>query len=138
VDPEHSAFFAGWRDADPEAEAERGSRIEGIGRPSVEPSFIPELVDRMAKVDDAESVACLRWASERLGRRLGGSTGTNLVAALESVAEMRWAGGSGSIVTLLCDSGGRYGSTYFDDEWVAAQGLVLEAANERLGPLLPR
>ncbi|HLU27079.1 MAG TPA: PLP-dependent cysteine synthase family protein [Glycomyces sp.] len=138
VDPEHSAFFAGWRDADPEAEAERGSRIEGIGRPSVEPSFIPELVDRMAKVDDAESVACLRWASERLGRRLGGSTGTNLVAALEIVAEMRRAGRSGSIVTLLCDSGGRYGSTYFDDEWVAAQGLDLEAANERLGPLLPR
>ena len=138
VDPEHSAFFAGWRDADPEAEAERGSRIEGIGRPSVEPSFIPELVDRMAKVDDAESVACLRWDSERLGRRLGGSTGTNLVAALEIVAEMRRAGRSGSIVTLLCDSGGRYGSTYFDDEWVAAQGLDLEAANERLGPLLPR
>src|SRR5690606_32430805 len=32
VDPEHSAFFAGCRDAAPEAEAERGSRIQGIGR----------------------------------------------------------------------------------------------------------
>jgi cysteine synthase A len=138
VDPEHSAFFASWRDADPEVEAERGSRIEGIGRPSVEPSFIPELVDRMAKVDDAESVACLRWASERLGRRLGGSTGTNLVAALEIAAEMRREGRRGSIVTLLCDSGERYGSTYFDDEWIAAQGLDLEAANARLEPLLPR
>ncbi len=137
ADPEHSAFFAGWRDADPAAEADRASRIEGIGRPSVEPSFVPELVDRMAKVDDAESIACLRWASARLGRRLGGSTGTNLVAALELIAEMRRDGRRGSIVTLLCDSGRRYGSTYFDDEWIAAQGIDLEAANARLAALLP-
>ena len=138
VDPEHSAFFAGWRDADPEAVSECGSRIEGIGRPRVEPSFVPELVDRMAKVDDAESIACLRWASARLGRRLGGSTGTNLVAALAIIAEMREAGRRGSLVTLLCDSGERYGSTYFDDDWVAAEGIDLEAANDRLAALLPR
>jgi cysteine synthase len=137
VDPEHSAFFDGWLEGDPEASSERGSRIEGIGRPKVEPSFIPELVDRMVKVDDAESIACLRWASERLGRRLGGSTGTNLVAALAIIAEMRAAGRGGSIVTLLCDSGQRYGSTYFDDDWVAAQGMDLEAATARLAPLLP-
>jgi cysteine synthase A len=137
VDPEHSAFFAGWRDGDPETVAERGSRIEGIGRPKVEPSFIPDLVDRMVKVDDAESIACLRWASERLGRRLGGSTGTNLVAALSIIAEMRENGRRGSIVTLLCDSGLRYASTYFDDDWVAAQGIDLEAAAGRLAPLLP-
>jgi cysteine synthase A len=137
VDPEHSAFFDGWREGDPEATAERGSRIEGIGRPKVEPSFIPELVDRMVKVDDAESIACVRWASARLGRRLGGSTGTNLVAALALIAEMREAGRGGSIVTLLCDSGQRYGGTYFDDDWVAAQGIDLDAARARLAPLLP-
>ncbi|MEU6861404.1 PLP-dependent cysteine synthase family protein [Glycomyces sp. NPDC046736] len=137
VDPEHSAFFDGWRATDPEAVAGRGSRIEGIGRPKVEPSFIPELVDRMVKVDDAESIACMRWASERLGRRLGGSTGTNLVAALAIIAEMRECGQGGSIVTLLCDSGQRYGATYFDDDWLAAQGIDIEAAAERLAPLLP-
>ncbi|GAB3648905.1 PLP-dependent cysteine synthase family protein [Glycomyces tarimensis] len=137
ADPEHSAFFAGWRDADPEAVAECGSRIEGIGRPRVEPSFIPELVDRMVKIDDAESIACLRWASERIGRRLGGSTGTNLVAALGLIAEMRQAGERGSIVTLLCDSGQRYVSTYFDDEWIASQGIDLADARERLADLLP-
>ncbi|WP_100447408.1 L-cysteine desulfhydrase Cds1 [Glycomyces xiaoerkulensis] len=137
VDPEHSAFFAGWRDSDPAAEADRGSRIEGIGRPRVEASFVPDLVDRMIKVEDAESVACLRWASERLGRRLGGSTGTNLVAALAIIAEMREAGRRGSVVTLLCDSGGRYGSSYFDDGWLAEQGIDLRPAEARLAALLP-
>ncbi|MFB9659347.1 PLP-dependent cysteine synthase family protein [Glycomyces mayteni] len=137
ADPEHSAFFAGWRDRDPEATVDRGSRIEGIGRPRVEPSFIPGLVDRMVKVDDAESVACMRWASKRLGRPLGGSTGTNLVAALSLIAEMREAGRGGSVVTLLCDSGQRYATSYFSDEWIAEQGIDLDAAAERLAPILP-
>ncbi|WP_199039009.1 PLP-dependent cysteine synthase family protein [Glycomyces salinus] len=137
VDPERSAFFAGWRDADPDATSEHGSRIEGIGRPCVEPSFVPDLVDRMVKVDDAESIACLRWASERLGRPLGGSTGTNLVAALSIIAEMREAGRTGSVVTLLCDSGQRYRTSYFDDEWLDEQGIDLDPARERLAGLLP-
>jgi len=137
VDPEHSSYFAGWRDGDREATASRGSRIEGIGRPYFAGSFLPELIDRMVKIDDAESIACLHWASKRLGRPLGGSTGTNLVAALAIISEMRELGQRGSIVTLLCDSGERYSSTYFDDEWVAAQGIDLEAAAARLAPLLP-
>lgn len=32
---------------------------------------------------------------------------------------------AGSVVTLLCDSGDRYATTYFDDDWVAAQGFDL-------------
>ena len=38
---------------------------------------------------------------------------------------MRDAGLGGSIVTLLCDSGDRYAETYYDDDWVAAQGWDL-------------
>ena len=37
VDPENSAFFRGWSEDDPSATGS-GSRIEGIGRPRVEPS----------------------------------------------------------------------------------------------------
>ena len=43
-DPEGSAFFAAWRDGDP-VRTGAGSRIEGIGRPRVEPSFVGQ-VDR--------------------------------------------------------------------------------------------
>ena len=35
------------------------------------------------------------------------------------------AGRGGSVVTLLCDGGERYAHTYYDDAWVAAQGLDL-------------
>ena len=32
-------------------------------------------------------------------------------------------GTSGSVVTLICDSGDRYGDTYYDDAWLAAHDL---------------
>ncbi|HZE38850.1 MAG TPA: PLP-dependent cysteine synthase family protein [Stackebrandtia sp.] len=130
VDPENSAFFDGWRDHDPEATVAAGSRIEGIGRPRVEPSFIPTVVDRMMKVPDAASVAVLREASAKLGRRLGGSTGTNLYAAFALIAELRSRGETGSVVTLLCDSGDRYANSYFSDSWVDGHGLDLAPYTE--------
>ncbi len=46
VDPENSAFFPGWTTGDASATG-AGSRIEGIGRPRVEPSFVASVVDRM-------------------------------------------------------------------------------------------
>ena len=69
VDPEDSAFFPSWRDGDPAVTMPTGSRIEGIGRPRVEPSFLPGVVDRMISVPDAASIAAARAASSVLGRR---------------------------------------------------------------------
>ncbi len=79
--------------------------IEGIGRPRVEPSFVGEAIDRMIKVSDAASIATIRWAEQVLGRRVGGSTGTNLWGAFGLVAQMLRRGERGSVVTLLCDGG---------------------------------
>jgi cysteine synthase A len=124
VDPEGSAFYQGWVDQDPTVTA-GGSRIEGIGRPRVEESFVPGVVDRMLRVPDCGSIAAARWLRRTTGWSAGGSTGTNLIGALHLVAELRDRGEQGSVVTLLCDRGDRYAATYFDDGWVAAQGLDL-------------
>jgi cysteine synthase A len=125
VDPEGSSFFPGWRDRDPSVLTGRASRIEGIGRPRVEPSFVPTIVDRMMRVPDAASLAAMRHLEQATGRRAGGSTGTNLWGAFSLVAEMVAAGRQGSVVTLLCDGGERYAHTYYSDEWVADRGLDL-------------
>jgi len=125
VDPEGSSFFTGWRDRDPSVATGLASRIEGIGRPRVEPSFVPTIVDRMICVPDAASLAAMRELERATGRRAGGSTGTNLWGAFQLVAEMVAAGRSGSVVTLLCDGGERYAHTYYSDDWLAAQQLDL-------------
>jgi len=135
VDPENSAFFPGWRDAD-ELRTGSGSRIEGVGRPRVEPSFLPGVVDRMIVVPDAASIAMIRAVEPILGRRVGASTGTNLWGALQIAAALRAAGQTGSIVTLLCDGGERYARTYFDDGWLAANGLDTAPYRDAVAALL--
>jgi cysteine synthase A len=127
VDPESSAFWPAYVADDWTVVTDRGSRIEGIGRPRVEPSFQPTVVDRMVHVPDAASLAAMRAGSAVLGRRVGGSTGTNLWGAFGLIAEMRAAGLTGSVVTLICDGGERYADTYYSDEWVDGQGLDLSA-----------
>ncbi|MEU7108445.1 PLP-dependent cysteine synthase family protein [Streptomyces stramineus] len=123
ADPENSCFFDGWRTHDPHAVSDRGSRIEGIGRPRMEPSFVPGAIDRMMKVPDAASVAAVRVLDEVVGCKAGGSTGTGLWGALKIVAEMAGAGHKGSVVTLMCDPGVRYLDKYYSDAWLAEQGL---------------
>ena len=130
VDPEGSAFFEGWRTSAPATG--KGSRIEGIGRPRVEESFVPGVVDRMLRIPDAASIAAARWLRATTGWSAGGSTGTNLIGSLHLAAELRARSEEGSIVTLLCDRGDRYDDTCFDDGWVEQQGLDLAPWQEWL------
>ena len=125
VDPEHSITFDYYRTGDASPTLDGGSRIEGIGRPRVEPSFIPTVVDRMIKVPDAASFAAMFFVNKLLGRRTGPSTGTNLWGAFELIAEMRRNGEEGSVVTLICNSGDRYLQTYYSDVWLAQQKIDL-------------
>jgi cysteine synthase A len=119
VDPEHSVFYDYFQTGDNSITLNRGSRIEGIGRPRVEPSFIAGVVDEMQKVPDAASIATMHWLSKKLGKRVGPSSGTNMFGVLNKVLEMQQQGQSGAIVTLLCDSGERYLNTYHNQDWVA-------------------
>jgi cysteine synthase A len=125
VDPENSAFFPGWVTGAPDYATGMPSRIEGIGRPRMEPSFVPTVIDLMIPVPDAASVAAARHLREVTGLSAGGSTGTNLWGVWQVVARMRSDNMRGSVVTLLCDGGERYGHSYYDDGWVAEQGLDL-------------
>lgn len=123
ADVERSAFFDGFATHDRDCRCEQPSRIEGIGRPRMEPSFVPGVIDHMLRIPDAVSLAAMRVLSRRLGRRVGGSTGTNFIAMCFQAARMIEHGKTGSLVTLICDSGDRYANTYYSDEWLAANGL---------------
>jgi cysteine synthase len=135
VDPEDSIFYSTWT-GDPSAFTGRPSRIEGIGRQHVEPSFLPDVVDRMIQVPDAASIVTMRLVDKRTGRSVGGSTGTNVWGAFVLVAEMLSRGEQGSVVTLICDRGDRYAGTYYSDAWVGEQGLELAPYTEALETFL--
>ncbi|HEX7348919.1 MAG TPA: PLP-dependent cysteine synthase family protein [Rhodanobacteraceae bacterium] len=136
VDPENSVFLDYYTTRDASLKLGRGSRVEGIGRPRVEPSFMPDVIDRMLRIADVDTMAALRVLEKLLGRRCGGSTGTNFVGALTLMAEMKAAGETGPVVTLICDGGERYANTYYDAEWLAAQKLDVAPAQARLSRLV--
>ena len=125
AEPAGRGFAHGWRTRDRSATASRPTLIEGIGRPRVEPGFLFDVVDHAIEVPDGASIAAAWLLEELLGRRYGGSSGTNLVACLQLASSMRARGERGSIVSLLCDRGERYAETLFDPAWLTAHGVDL-------------
>ena len=73
-----------------------------------EDTTVVEASSGSTAVSEAYFAAAARHASAVLGRRVGASTGTNLWGAFGLLAEMVADGRSGSVVTLLADSGDRY------------------------------
>lgn len=126
ADPENSVFYDYWQSRDRSLTSEHMSMIEGIGRPRVEPSFIPEVIDHMIQVPDAASVATIHFLEQVLGRKAGGSTGTNLYACFQLIDRMLAEGRQGSVVSMLCDTGERYLNTLYNIEWLAEKGFVLD------------
>ena len=120
VDPEGSAFLPAYAGQAPHGP---GSRIEGIGRPRVEPSFLPRVVDRMIGVPDAASVAAMHFLADQIGVRAGPSTGTNIYGALRLACELHEHRLSGSIVTLMCDRSDRYDTTFCNVGWLRQQSI---------------
>ncbi len=122
VDPRgESALFDTWSEArgrnNPKTKVFKDAKsvIEGIGRPYSPVSFLPEVIDAMISVPNDASIGAMRYLHETGRHYHGASTGTNLFGA--SVVLQRMLKGPkedrGAVVTLLCDSGLRYKTTYY-------------------------
>ena len=126
ADPENSVFFDYWKSRDRELTSDHMSVIEGIGRPRVEPSFVPDVIDHMIQVPDAASIASIHFLEQALGRKAGGSTGTNLFACFQLIEQMMTEGRQGSVVSMLCDTGERYLNTFYNADWLQEKGFDLK------------
>jgi cysteine synthase len=122
ADPEASVFTEHYLSGDGSLVGKAG-RIEGIGRPRVEPSFLRHVVDGMVCVPDAFTVGALLCIERSTGRRVGGSSGTIFCAVLTLAEAMRARGESGSIVGILCDGGERYKNTLYSSQWRIDHGI---------------
>jgi cysteine synthase len=79
--------------------------VEGIGGSEPPQNLHREVIDAAVRVSDAESFAMARRLIREEGLLVGGSSGTNVVAALEVAKSVR-----GPVVTVLPDSWDRYAS----------------------------
>jgi cystathionine beta-synthase len=103
--------------------------VEGIGE-----DFVPGIADLSGvksaySIPDAESFATARELLKREGILGGSSTGTLLAAALRYCREQK---APKRVVTFVCDTGTRYLSKVYNDQWMVDQGLL---ARKRYGDL---
>jgi cysteine synthase len=105
ADPENSAYFPGWAENVPDYATGAPSRIEGIGRPRMEPGFLPSAIDLVIPVPDAAAVGALAHLRALTGITAGGSTGTCLWAAWRLSDKLRAEGRHGDIVVIMGDAG---------------------------------
>lgn len=125
VDPENSAYFPGWAADFPGYTTGMPSRIEGIGRPRIEPAFDASVVDLVIPVPDVASVAAMRHLHAVTGLMAGPSSGSCLWGAFHVLDRMRREGARGSVVMVVGDGGEIYRDTYYDDAWTEAKGWRL-------------
>ena len=103
ADPHGSALYS-WKKTG-SLEAEGSSITEGIGTTRITANFEGTPVDDAVRVSDKDAVAMVYRLLREEGLFLGGSTGINVCAGVETARAM---GRGHTIVTLLCDRGSFY------------------------------
>ena len=95
--------------------------VEGIGQEVVPPNVHIKYVDDVINVTDRESFEMSRQMGRLEGLFCGGSTGTNVAAALRVARE---APADAVIVFIVCDTGEHYLSKHHSDEWMKEKRLL--------------
>lgn len=125
--------------ADPEGSVLSGGtpkawKVEGIGEDFVPRTFDSKYVDEWLRIGDGESFQTARMLARREGLLLGGSTGTNVAAALRYAQRL---GPNDLVVAIGCDTGRNYLSKLFDDHWLSENKLAYtEPPTKSIGDLL--
>ena len=94
--------------------------IEGIGEDFIPDTCNISLANKAYAISDKDSFTTARDVLQKEGILVGSSTGTLIAAALRYCREQTEPK---RVVTLACDSGSRYLSKLFNDEWLDQQNL---------------
>ncbi|KAJ8695927.1 Cysteine synthase 2 [Pleurotus ostreatus] len=98
--------------------------VEGIGinRLTNNIELALPIIDDAFRITDAEAVSMSRYLVHNDGLFLGSSSACNLVACVKLVRQMGWKDGQ-KIVTILCDSGTRHYSKFWNDEYLRTANI---------------
>jgi cystathionine beta-synthase len=110
-------------------------KVEGIGGDKIPSTILWDYIDEFRQLSDKESFAMARRLAREEGILVGGSAGLNVALALQLAREVDDP--EACIVTILCDTGERYLSKLFNDEWMQ-ENQLLDTPRTTVGDLLRR
>ncbi|MBX3526223.1 MAG: cysteine synthase A [Rhodoblastus sp.] len=132
ADPMGAALYSYYTTG--ELKASGSSITEGIGQGRITKNLEGVEVDVAYQIPDDEALRVVFELAENEGLLLGGSSGVNVAGAIRLAREM---GPGHTIVTPLCDSGGRYAAKMFNPEFLRSKGLPVPGWMERKTDVVP-
>lgn len=112
-----------------------GWLIEGMGEDFVPDICDIDLADEAIAVTDGDAFHASRLLLRREGILAGSSTGCLIHAALQWCRKQT---APLNVVTLICDSGAKYLSKFFNDFWMIDNGFIERSKREDLADLVAR
>jgi cystathionine beta-synthase len=107
--------------------------IEGIGEDFIPGNYDFKVIDDWVVVGDKESFLMTRALLKQEGIYTGGSGGAAIVGAIKYAKTLKEPK---KILVILPDSGNRYSSKIFNDEWMMAKGYIDSSFNVIIADLL--
>ncbi|HRJ05782.1 MAG TPA: cysteine synthase family protein, partial [Ignavibacteria bacterium] len=95
--------------------------VEGIGQDMLPENVHFKYIDEIINITDKDSFHLSRRLGREEGIMCGGSTGTNLAAALRVAKDLDE---KAVVVFVVCDTGERYLSKHHSDEWMREKRLL--------------
>ncbi|HEU5260353.1 MAG TPA: pyridoxal-phosphate dependent enzyme [Gemmatimonadales bacterium] len=108
-------------------------KVEGIGGDKIPTALHWDVIDEWITVSDKDAMLLVRRLAREEGLFAGGSTGVNVASALAVARQVNDA--QALVVTVLADTGERYLSKVYNDEWLR-ENQILEAERVTVVSLL--
>lgn len=99
-------------------------KIEGIGEDFIPKNYDFSVIDDMVQVEDKESFLMTRELLKKEGIYCGISCGSAMVGALHWIEAQGEKACGKNILVVLPDSGNRYLSKVYNDDWMKAAGFI--------------
>ena len=132
-DPHGSILADTWRTKGQGVVEGSPYKVEGIGQDKIPGTLDLDLIDEFHTVSDRESFAMARRLTREEGLFVGGSSGLITHVALQVAREVNDP--DAFIVTFLCDTGERYLSKLYSDEWMR-ENQMLDPDRVTLGDVM--